>query len=172
MPLTAKGHRCANNREFFSAPVDAVVAVMERVRDTAPRLAVSEFGSEPSAVAEAPIEDISEALMEERDPLFRAAAEVCIQYEQGSTALMQRRLRIGYGRAARIIDQLHEAGVLGPPDGAHPRAVLVGLEKLDRICRGPMTEGEPMPPPAKKPGWFERLLRSGDTPLKGRRRRP
>jgi S-DNA-T family DNA segregation ATPase FtsK/SpoIIIE len=80
-------------------------------------------------------EEINEALMEERDPLFRAAAEVCVQYEQGSTSLLQRRLRVGYGRAARIVDQLHAAGVLGPPDGSKPRDVLVGLDAIERICR-------------------------------------
>jgi S-DNA-T family DNA segregation ATPase FtsK/SpoIIIE len=68
------------------------------------------------------------------DDLFRAAAEICVQHDQGSTSLLQRRLKIGYGRAARIIDQLHEAGVLGPPDGSRPREVLVSLSELDTIC--------------------------------------
>jgi DNA segregation ATPase FtsK/SpoIIIE, S-DNA-T family len=71
---------------------------------------------------------------EERDALFRQAAEVCVQFQQGSTSLLQRRLRIGYGRAARIIDQLHNAGVLGPPDGSKPREVLVGMESVEHIC--------------------------------------
>jgi S-DNA-T family DNA segregation ATPase FtsK/SpoIIIE len=84
---------------------------------------------------EAAAEELTEALMEERDPLFRAAAEVCVQYEQGSTSLLQRRLRVGYGRAARIVDQLHSAGVLGPPDGSKPRVVLVGLDAIERICK-------------------------------------
>jgi S-DNA-T family DNA segregation ATPase FtsK/SpoIIIE len=70
----------------------------------------------------------------DRDKLFREAAEVVIQHQQGSTSLLQRRLKVGYGRAARIIDQLHFAGVLGPPDGSKPRDVLVGLDDLDRIC--------------------------------------
>jgi S-DNA-T family DNA segregation ATPase FtsK/SpoIIIE len=70
----------------------------------------------------------------DRDKLFREAAEVCIQNQGGSTSLLQRRLKIGYGRAARVIDQLHLAGVLGPPDGSKPRDVLVGLDDLDRIC--------------------------------------
>jgi S-DNA-T family DNA segregation ATPase FtsK/SpoIIIE len=70
----------------------------------------------------------------ERDALFRQAAEICVQFQQGSTSLLQRRLRIGYGRAARIIDQLHLAGILGPPDGSKPREVLVGLESIDAIC--------------------------------------
>jgi S-DNA-T family DNA segregation ATPase FtsK/SpoIIIE len=67
----------------------------------------------------------------DRDPMFREAAEVCIQHQLGSTSLLQRKLRIGYGRAARIIDQLHEAGILGPPDGSKPREVLIGAEQLD-----------------------------------------
>ena len=70
----------------------------------------------------------------DRDKLFREAAEVCIQNQGGSTSLLQRRLKIGYGRAARVIDQLHMAGVLGPPDGSKPRDVLMGLDDLDRIC--------------------------------------
>ena len=71
----------------------------------------------------------------DRDKLFREAAETCIQNQGGSTSLLQRRLKVGYGRAARIIDQLHMSGVLGPPDGSKPRDVLVGLDDLDRICR-------------------------------------
>jgi S-DNA-T family DNA segregation ATPase FtsK/SpoIIIE len=71
----------------------------------------------------------------ERDSRFREAAEVCIQHKQGSTSLLQRRLKVGYGRAARMIDQLEEAGVLAPSEGAaRPREILVGLEDLDRVC--------------------------------------
>src|SRR5437660_7294822 len=70
----------------------------------------------------------------ERDPLFRQAAEVCIQNQLGSTSLLQRRMSIGYGRAARIIDQLELAGILGPANGSKPRDVLLGLEELDEIC--------------------------------------
>ena len=70
------------------------------------------------------------------DELFREAARACIDNKGGSTSLLQRRLRIGYGRAARIVDQLHDAGVLGPPDGSRPREVLVGLDTLDEICPG------------------------------------
>jgi S-DNA-T family DNA segregation ATPase FtsK/SpoIIIE len=74
---------------------------------------------------------------EERDARFREAAEVVIQHRQGSTSLLQRRLKIGYGRAARIIDQLEAAGVLSPSEGpSRPREVLVGVQDLDRICSG------------------------------------
>jgi S-DNA-T family DNA segregation ATPase FtsK/SpoIIIE len=79
-------------------------------------------------------DDASSDEIGDRDKLFREAAETCIQHQGGSTSLLQRRLKIGYGRAARIIDQLHLAGILGPPDGSKPRDVLVGLEDLDRIA--------------------------------------
>ncbi len=68
---------------------------------------------------------------ESRDALFRQAAETCIQHQGGSTSLLQRRLGVGYGRAARIIDQLHDAGILGPPNGSKPRDVNIGLHQLD-----------------------------------------
>lgn len=72
----------------------------------------------------------------ERDPLFREAAEVCVQNQGGSTSLLQRRLSIGYGRAARIIDQLHMAGILGPatPGSSKAREVLIGIEQIDEYC--------------------------------------
>jgi S-DNA-T family DNA segregation ATPase FtsK/SpoIIIE len=66
-----------------------------------------------------------------RDALFRQAAETCIQHQGGSTSLLQRRLGVGYGRAARIIDQLHDAGILGPPNGSKPRDVLIGLHQVE-----------------------------------------
>ncbi len=77
---------------------------------------------------------IVEEIAGDWDELFRAAAEVCISQQQGSTSLLQRRLKIGYGRAARIVDQLHDAGILSPPDGSKPREVLVGMSELDQIC--------------------------------------
>jgi S-DNA-T family DNA segregation ATPase FtsK/SpoIIIE len=70
----------------------------------------------------------------DRDKLFREAAEIVIQHQQGSTSLLQRRLKVGYGRAARIMDQLEAAGIIGPQDAAKPREILVGLGDLDRIC--------------------------------------
>jgi S-DNA-T family DNA segregation ATPase FtsK/SpoIIIE len=70
----------------------------------------------------------------ERDKLFREAAEVCIQNQSGSTSLLQRRLNVGYGRAARIVDQLVTAGVLDERGSSKGRDVLVGLEDLERIA--------------------------------------
>jgi len=80
-------------------------------------------------------DDDGDRASDERDVRFREAAEVVIQHRQGSTSLLQRRLKVGYGRAARIIDQLEAAGVLAPSEGAaRPRDVLVGVQDLERIC--------------------------------------
>jgi S-DNA-T family DNA segregation ATPase FtsK/SpoIIIE len=78
--------------------------------------------------------DGGDAIQGDWDELFRDAALVCLQQGAGSTSLLQRRLRIGYGRAARIVDQLHEAGVLGPPDGSKPREILMSADTLEEIC--------------------------------------
>jgi len=79
--------------------------------------------------------DSSDSADGDRDSRFREAAELVIQQRQGSTSLLQRRMKIGYGRAARIIDQLEDAGVLSPSEGASkPRDVLIGAADLDRIC--------------------------------------
>ncbi|MDE2662295.1 MAG: DNA translocase FtsK [Gemmatimonadota bacterium] len=74
---------------------------------------------------------VSDEGAEDRDPLFRQAAEIVISHAAGSTSLLQRRLKIGYGRAARIVDQLHAAGIVGPADGSKPREVLATLADLD-----------------------------------------
>lgn len=77
--------------------------------------------------------DAAEEALLDRDKLFKEAAEICIQNQGGSTSLLQRRLRIGYGRAARIVDQLHHAGILGAQDGSKPRDVLVDLIELEQF---------------------------------------
>jgi S-DNA-T family DNA segregation ATPase FtsK/SpoIIIE len=69
----------------------------------------------------------------ERDELFREAARLCVRHQQGSASLLQRRLRIGYARAGRLIDELEAAGVLGPFDGSKARMVLVDEDQVERI---------------------------------------
>ena len=69
------------------------------------------------------------------DELFQAAAEVCIQNGTGSTSLLQRRLSIGYGRAARIVDQLFDTGVIGDSDGSKGREVLMSMDELEAFMR-------------------------------------
>ena len=61
----------------------------------------------------------------ERDSLFREAAEVIVTAQQGSASLIQRKLKLGYNRAGRLIDQLEAAGIVGPFEGSKARSVLI-----------------------------------------------
>ena len=61
----------------------------------------------------------------DRDKLFREAAEVIVTAQQGSASLLQRKLKLGYNRAGRLIDQLEAAGIVGPFEGSKARQVLV-----------------------------------------------
>ncbi|MFH1255490.1 MAG: DNA translocase FtsK 4TM domain-containing protein, partial [bacterium] len=66
----------------------------------------------------------------EDDELFEEAKEIVIRAEKASASLLQRRLKIGYARAARILDLMEEAGIIGPTNGAKPREILAGEEAL------------------------------------------
>ena len=70
------------------------------------------------------------------DPLIWEAAHIVVESQLGSTSGLQRRLKVGYARAGRIMDMLEEKGVVGPPDGSKPREVLLdeeGLAALDSV---------------------------------------
>ncbi|MBL86408.1 MAG: cell division protein FtsK [Winogradskyella sp.] len=70
----------------------------------------------------------------DRDKLFREAAEIIVTAQQGSASLLQRKLKLGYNRAGRIIDQLEAAGIVGPFEGSKARQVLVpDLVALDQL---------------------------------------
>jgi len=68
--------------------------------------------------------------LDPEDLILRQAAEVVVRNKQGSVSLLQRRLGVGYQRAARLIDRLEEAGVVGPYDGSKAREVLITKEEL------------------------------------------
>lgn len=61
----------------------------------------------------------------ERDPMFEEAARIIVQHQQGSASLLQRKLKLGYNRAGRIIDQLEAAGIIGPFEGSKAREVKI-----------------------------------------------
>lgn len=74
----------------------------------------------------------------EKDDLFEEAVRTICQYDRASASLLQRRLRIGYARAARLIDELEVAGIIGPGEGAKPRDVLV--KNAEEYLQGQVTE--------------------------------
>lgn len=67
------------------------------------------------------------------DPVYHDAVRVVIEMGKASTSILQRRLRLGYGRAARILDMMHRDGIIGPPDGSRPREVLKRPDWLDEV---------------------------------------
>ena len=70
---------------------------------------------------------------EDDDPLLWEAADIVVASGIGSTSLLQRRLKVGYARAGRIMDMLEAKGIAGPPDGSKPRDVLIDIEDLESL---------------------------------------
>lgn len=77
---------------------------------------------------------ITDIDLADRDPLFDEAARLIVLHQQGSTSLIQRKLKLGYNRAGRIVDQLEAAGIVGPFEGSKAREVLIqDEESLERL---------------------------------------
>lgn len=85
-------------------------------------------------VDETEVDELDE--VDNQDDLFEESARILVRSQSGSVSLLQRKLSIGYTRAARIVDQLEMAGILGPADGSRPRQVLVRTEmELDTLFK-------------------------------------
>ncbi|MDX2152724.1 MAG: DNA translocase FtsK [Bryobacteraceae bacterium] len=69
----------------------------------------------------------------EEDPMYQEAVRVVLEMGKASTSTLQRRLRLGYGRAARILDMMYREGIIGPPDGSRPREVLKRPDWLEEV---------------------------------------
>ncbi len=80
-----------------------------------------------------------------QDPMFEDAKAVVMEAGKASTSYLQRRLRVGYARAARIIDELEDQGIIGPAEGSKPRKLLVG--------ELPTEEPTPMEEQAERDEW-------------------
>jgi DNA segregation ATPase FtsK/SpoIIIE, S-DNA-T family len=85
------------------------------------------FGQEETDEAGNPIDSGAQ------DSLYTDAVRVVVSEGRASTSLLQRRLSIGYGRAAKLVDMMHNNNIVGPADGSRPREVLVGSDFLDRL---------------------------------------
>ena len=78
--------------------------------------------------------DSSSISLEDRDSMFDEAARVIVSNQQGSASLLQRKLKLGYNRAGRLIDQMEDAGIVGPFEGSKPRQVLItDLNSLESL---------------------------------------
>jgi DNA segregation ATPase FtsK/SpoIIIE, S-DNA-T family len=79
------------------------------------------------------IEDDDQAFDGQQDPMYADAVRVVLEMGKASTSTLQRRLRLGYGRAARILDMMQRDGIIGPPDGSKPREVLKRPDWLNEV---------------------------------------
>ena len=79
--------------------------------------------------------------------MLPAAVEVFLETGQGSVSMLQRRLKLGYARAARIVDEMEERGYVGPFEGSKPRQLLITKEQWDAIQSGvPLEDLQENPP--------------------------
>ena len=92
-----------------------------------------EFLEAPKEERESPGDDSGEISEEENDPLFNDAVRLVVEFGKASTSLLQRRLRIGYGRAAHLIDLMERDGIVGAADGPKPREVLKRPDWLSEV---------------------------------------
>ena len=81
---------------------------------------------------------------EDQDELFPAGVDVILELGQASVSLLQRRLKLGYARAARLMDQMEEKGIVGPSEGAKPRQILITKEQWVQMQSGePLAQDNP-----------------------------
>jgi S-DNA-T family DNA segregation ATPase FtsK/SpoIIIE len=73
---------------------------------------------------------------DDKDAYFGEAAKLIIEKEKGSIGMLQRNFKIGFNRAARIMDQLEDAGIVGPEEGTKPRKVLITMDQLNDMVSG------------------------------------
>ncbi len=111
---------------------EEIFSVVEFVKEQSP----ADYHEEIlSAVAPASMAGASTSAHDggDDDPLLWEAARIVVETQLGSTSGLQRRLKVGYARAGRIMDMLEEKGVVGPPDGSKPREVLLDEEGLSEL---------------------------------------
>ena len=118
-----------------NATADYDAAVMQEIDQKA-----KESGSKSSGGASAASLDDGES---EGDELLPAAVDVILETGQASVSMLQRRLKLGYARAARIVDEMEEKGIVGPFEGSKPRQLLITKEQWQQM-QG-ITPAEPVP---------------------------
>ena len=118
--ITCGSRGVANIDIIIKAVVDYTISQQKAMYDTSLTVADEDRG------ATTMVEDD-----DYEEPLYNEIREFVITQGKASASLLQRRFRLGYNRAARCIDLLEERGIVGPPNGAKPREVLVKLEKKD-----------------------------------------
>jgi S-DNA-T family DNA segregation ATPase FtsK/SpoIIIE len=114
-------------------PVRIQAALVQEHEMEAVVAAVKNAAPPPEDALELPDAETGETAVADADSLFEDALRVVVESRQASASLLQRRLRVGYTRAARLLDAMAERGYVGPQDGARPRDVYLTLEQFQRL---------------------------------------
>ena len=99
---------------------------------------------------------------EDGDELLPAAVEVVLETGQASVSMLQRRLKLGYSRAARLVDQMEERGYVGPFEGSKPRQLLITREKWQELQMAKGAAPAETPPTADRCGSIHDVFESHD----------
>ena len=119
---------------------EAVMHEIEKNAEDKDKAAKGVGGSDPSAGGG-----------DDYDELLPAAIDVVLEVGQASVSMLQRRLKLGYGRAARLVDQMEEKGVVGPFEGSKPRQLLITKEQWESMKNGGGEEpAQEAPPPVEE----------------------
>ncbi len=125
-------------------PVADILALLEQLRDHYYE-PIEEMLEAPIPVATAEEAEEDLELAEGLDPLLLQAARIASTRKTISATLLQRKLKVGFARAARIIDQLEELGMVGPQEGSKPRQVLLSYEEFQARLIGRRQDAGPEP---------------------------
>ncbi len=87
-------------------------------------------------------QEVSAGGGDERDPIFAEAGRLCIEKQKGSTSMIQRQFKVGFNRAARVMEQLYDAGVVGQEEVNKPRKVIMSMEQFEGLLQGGTTNEE------------------------------
>ncbi|MFN9918654.1 MAG: DNA translocase FtsK [Acidobacteriota bacterium] len=126
-PASSRLHR-VHGAYVGESEINAVVEFWKK--QAKPEYDQSFLVAPPSEDGEEPLDE--DALEGDADPMYADAVRVVCEMGKASTSILQRRLRLGYGRAARILDRMQKEGIIGAPDGSRPREVLKRPDWLDR----------------------------------------
>ena len=112
-----------------------------------PRLSSPFRKRRPRAARAAPLR-ASEGEDSDEDELLPAAVDVVLETGQASVSMLQRRLKLGYSRAARLVDQMEDRGIVGPFEGSKPRQLLITRSQWDEMQMGgaPSADEPPFEP--------------------------
>ena len=125
---------------LINAREDEIALVVEQARAQREQQVDETFLEAPQVFADDGEPDENGEFDPDEDPLLDKAIEVVVTAQTASVSLLQRRLRVGYTRAGRLIDMLERRGIISPYEGSKPRRVLVSEHDLERVVTGSVVD--------------------------------